>query len=84
MKVFDTINNIVNATENDEHYTIIEEFPEIDYALIYRHTRFQPWVAAWGLNKEKEYWNQGHYFETGTDAIKYICSKYEEREVKAS
>jgi len=77
MAVFDTLEHM-ETVENDDHYTIVEEFPEIDYTLIYRHTSFQPFVAAWGLNKEKGYWAQGHYFQSSIDAIKWICGKYRE------
>ena len=76
MAVFDTLEKM-EEVNGDDHYTIIEEFPEIDYTLIYRHTNFQPFVAAWGLNKERGYWNQGHYFESSIDAIKWIVEKYQ-------
>lgn len=83
MAVFDTLEKMETVPENEDHYTVIEEFPEIDYTLIYRHTSYQPFVAAWGYNKEKGYWSQGHYFQSSVDAIRWIGSKYEEREVAA-
>lgn len=78
MAVFDTLEKMEEVV-NDDHYTIIEEFPEIDYTLIYRHTSFQPFVAAWGLNKEKGYWCQGHYFQRSVEAIRWIGEKYKEK-----
>lgn len=62
---------------NDDMYLVIAEFPEIDYALIYRYTNHQPWVAAWGLEniKRGESWAQGHYFETINGAMTWIQNK---------
>jgi len=62
---------------NDDMYIVIAEFPEIDYALIYRYTNHQPWVAAWGLEniKRGESWAQGHYFEKLEQAMEYIRMK---------
>lgn len=55
----------------DESVLIVAEYPEIDYVLAYRGGSYQPWVAAWGYNGTNS-WAQGHYFETLTDAMKYI------------
>ena len=64
-----------DRVEKEEDYLIIAEFPQIDYALIYRGGCFEPWVAAWGLNKEENYWSQGHYFKTINGAMRWIQSK---------
>lgn len=58
-----------------ETYIIVEEFPEIDYVLAYRGGNYQPWVAAWGYNKETCSWSQGHYFEKLEVAMEYIRVK---------
>ena len=68
------IKDVVN-TKASESYVVINEYPDIDYVLVYRGGTCQPWVAAWGYNKEKSYWNQGHYFNTLEDAIEYIRFK---------
>lgn len=54
---------------------LLEEYPAIDYALVKRDTQYEPFVAAWGLNKAKGYWNQGHYFQTLDGALEYINNK---------
>ena len=58
--------------EVDAVYLILEEYPEIDYTLLYRRSKYQPFVAAWAYNKEGNYWGQGHYFESLMDAVLYI------------
>lgn len=67
----------ITDPNRDDLYMIVAEFPEIDYALIYRGTRDNPWVAAWGLEniKRGESWAQGHYFEELFDAMEYIRMK---------
>ena len=54
---------------------LLEEYPEIDYALVWRDSKYEPFVAAWGLNKAKGYWSQGHYFAKLSDALEYINNK---------
>ncbi len=58
----------------DESVLIIAEYPEIDYVLAYRGSKYQPWVAAWAYNG-KNSWGQGHYFANLMDAIEYIRTK---------
>ena len=72
MKEFVNINDLIKVEGDTERYIIIEEFPDIDYVLVYRDTTYQPWVAAWLYDKEKETWQQGHYFCTIEDAMRYI------------
>lgn len=60
---------------DSEKFVIVERFPEINYVLLKRDTDFQPWIAAWGYDKEKQYWGQGHYFESLLSAMRYIDSK---------
>ena len=66
--------NITTDPNRDNLYMIVAEFPEIDYALIYRGTRDNPWVAAWGLKNinQGKSWSQGHYFATIEGAMRYI------------
>ena len=54
---------------------IVAEYPEINYVLAYRGTKFDPWVAAWAYRREDNCWGQGHYFEKLEDAIMYIQDK---------
>ena len=58
--------------EVDAVYLILEEYSEIDYTLLYRKAKYEPFVAAWGYNKEENYWGQGHYFSSLMDAVLYI------------
>lgn len=58
-----------------EKFVIVERFPKIDYVLLRRDTDFQPWIAAWAYNEERECWGQGHYFEEFIDAVRYIDNK---------
>lgn len=67
--------NEVGIDVNNDDFVIVAEFPQIDYALVYRGTRCQPWVAAWCLQKKHKCWSQGHYFDTINDAMKYIQNK---------
>lgn len=56
----------------DEAVLIVSEFPEIDYVLAYRNSKYMPWVAAWCYKSERNSWGQGHYFETIEEAMSYI------------
>ena len=71
------IKRIQEITANTE-YVILEEYPQIDYTLIVRRSSFEPYVAAWGYDKESTSWAQGHYFSTLIDAVNYIESKFKE------
>lgn len=55
----------------DNAVIIIKKYPEINYVLAYRNSKYQPWVAAWNYNGVNS-WGQGHYFEEIEDAIEYI------------
>lgn len=68
-------NEVVKENTDMETVVVIEEYPDIDYTLLRRDASFQPYVAAWGLNKETGNWNQGHYFEDLFDALNYIRTK---------
>ena len=75
MKTFYDLKSLVGQDGANETYVVVAEYPKIDYTLIYRNAKYEPWVAAWGYNKEKRYWSQGHYFSELTDAINYIQYK---------
>ena len=64
---------IMNGTRED--FIVVESFPEIDYVLLKRNSKYEPWVAAWAYNEERESWGQGHYFEEFIDAVRYIDNK---------
>jgi len=70
-KMFYDIKELVEDKELVK-FAIIEEFPEINYTLIYRNSKYLPWVAAWGYKGDGKSWGQGHYFENITDAMEYI------------
>ena len=54
---------------------VLERYPEIDYAIIYRKgATCNPFVAAWGLSPDMT-WNQGHYFEHIYDCVEYVNQK---------
>lgn len=72
MKEIRTIESLHNHPES---YIVVKSFPEIDYVLIHRNTKFMPWIAAWAYNEERECWGQGHYFEEFIDAVRYIDNK---------
>lgn len=56
---------------------LLELYPEIDYALVYRPEAYEKFVAAWHYNEETGKWGQGHYFYSLRDAVNYINEKYE-------
>lgn len=55
--------------------TVLQTFPEIDYALLIREAKYEPFVAAWGWDEQSVTWNQGHYFSDILDATAWIQSK---------
>lgn len=82
-KEFMTLKDIVKD-EEVTRFVVVAEFPEIDYTLIYRNSSYDPWVAAWGYNKEEKFWCQGHYFIDFEDAVKYIISLQNERKLNVA
>lgn len=66
----------------DDDFIVIDKFPEIDYVLLYRNTKYEPWVAAWKYNDERKSWGQGHYFENLVYAMSYIMDLLKEKEQK--
>ena len=71
-KQFVKINTL--ATE-PEQYIVMEFYPEINYTLLRRNTKFQPYIAAYAYNEEENCWVNGHYFDTILEAERYISSK---------
>ncbi len=69
------VKHVSTYDNSEDEYLILEEYPEIDYTLLIRESKYEPYVAAWGYNKEGNYWAQGHYFSTLLDAMFYIQSK---------
>ena len=61
---------------------VLEKYPEIDYAIIWRHneaTHFSEFVAAWNYDEATGTWGQGHYFcdlLSTTDYIEEKLAKY--------
>ena len=81
-KKFYDIKNLVNETDVDDTYVVVEQFKDIDYSLIYRKSSYQPWVAAWCYRDDAKSWGQGHYFEVIDDALEYIKSVRRERRLR--
>lgn len=75
-EVINGLEAMVNDGEGEynEVVFIVAEYPDINYVLAYRNSKYQPWVAAWAYNG-KNSWGQGHYFENLEDAIMYIQDK---------
>ena len=65
----ETIKKIANGD-----YVLVATFPEIDYVLIYRSTS-NDWIAAWAYDSESKTWGQGHYYDTISEAMRFIQSK---------
>lgn len=84
MKEFVSMNDLIKVKGDTERYIIIEEFPDIDYVLVYRDTTYQPWVAAWLYDKEKQTWQQGHYFCKFEDAVTHIFDKQIAKKLNAA
>lgn len=53
---------------------ILERYPSINYAVVYRPHAVQKFAAVWHPQVEGEaiWWSQGHYFDTLRDCMKYI------------
>lgn len=55
---------------------ILEEYPHIDYAVLFRPHAVSRFVAAWmpviDRDKLEISWSQGHYFDDLRDCMKYI------------
>lgn len=43
-----------------------------DYTLVIRNTSYCPFVIAWHFDKSDNTWAQGHYFNSVTEAIRYL------------
>lgn len=67
-----TIESLHNCPES---YIVVARFPEIDYVLINRNTKFIPWIVAWAYDEDNQCWGQGYYFDSFIEAARYIDSK---------
>ena len=56
----------------EDEVLVIAEWPEIEYALVYRKGAYEPWVAAHWFDNESGTWGQGHYFHDLLNACEYI------------
>ena len=74
MKNLELVKHVDDKGAVDE-YILLEEYPEIDYALLKRDTTFQPYIVAWQFNKEGCYWSNGNYFQDLLSAMKYIYKR---------
>lgn len=64
-----TIESLHNCPES---YIVVARFPEINYVLINRNTKFTPWIVAWAYDEENNCWGQGRYFDSFIEATRYI------------
>lgn len=53
-----------------ELYIVIAQYGT--YTLIYRGTKYEPWIVAYGYHPEQKCWDQGHYFDVFADALLYL------------
>lgn len=63
----------MNGTYED--FIVVERFPEIDYVLLKRNSKYEPWIVAWAYDEDNQCWGQGHYFDSFIEATRYIDSK---------
>jgi hypothetical protein len=70
-KVIMNMKNLAVKAGENVTMMLVEEFKEINYALIYRGGDI-PWVAAYGYDKATQSWAQGHYFNDFLSAVRYI------------
>lgn len=61
--------------EDGTEFVILGRYPSVDYVLLERNSKYQPYVAAWGYDDEHQCWAQGHYFERLIDAAEWILAK---------
>lgn len=63
---------------------VLQQFPDIDYALIARYTddegtpKVLNFVAAFRYDEHEQCWGQGHYFDSIVEATEYIKDLQEE------
>lgn len=61
--------------EDGDELIILESYPAIDYTLIKRKAKYEPYVAAYNYSKESNSWGQGHYFSRLVDAAEWVLAK---------
>ena len=64
--------------------TVLQTFPEIDYALLIREAKYEPFVAAYGWDEQNVTWSQGHYFSDILDATRWIQKKLDNQNGRIS
>lgn len=74
------LKNLVLTDGPVDDFIVVDRFPEIDYVLIYRNAKYEPWVAAWNYNDERKSWGQGHYFKNLVGAMGCITALLREKE----
>jgi len=58
-----------------DHFLIVAEYPELRYALLYRNQDFEPWIVAYGFDRQQRCWANGNYFQELDKAMEYIQAK---------
>lgn len=67
--------NLNTTVPKGDNFLIVAEYPELRYALLYRNQDFEPWIVAYGFNREQRCWANGNYFQTLDKAMEYIQAK---------
>ena len=60
-------------------YNVMIIIRPINYVILKRDTKMDTYVACYGFNFSKCEWDQGHYFQTYSEAYNYVASTYIER-----
>lgn len=72
-KEFKNISECVSADNEKEKYIIVAKYG--DHTLIYRNSKYHPWVVAFMYDKEFQCWGNGSYFGTLWEAMQNIAEK---------
>ena len=60
---------------------LLEDYPSINYAVVYRPHGVQKFAAVWYpcIDCDEISWSQGHYFDTLRECMKYIEGVFTEK-----
>lgn len=75
------INNMSDDKENGK-FIIIQTYG--DYTLIYRNTKYQPWIVAYAYDEGNQCWGHGTYLNEFDAAIACFYKKTERALTKAT
>ena len=72
MKEFRELKNLTKGDNTPDDDYIVVEVLNHNYTLIYRNSSYEPWVVAFGYDREAGYWMNGHYFSTIVEAMRWF------------